>query len=56
MKINERVIVDHLQRQGAADDAAQAESDLPDQVDTGHLSEKLGCLGLDLEDLLSGGR
>ncbi len=56
MKIDKRVIVAHLRKQGAEDNAAEAESDLPDQVDTGHHATKLSDLGVHVQDLLSGGR
>ena len=52
MQIDKSQIISLLQSRGDHDKAAQAESDLPDQVDPEADAGLLGKLGLDPQDLL----
>lgn len=54
MQIDKSQIIDLLKSRGDHDKAAQAESDLPDQVDTEADSGLLSKLGIDPKDLLGG--
>ncbi len=54
MQIDKQQIIDILKNRGDHDKADQAQSDLPDQVDTDQHSEKLSKLGVDPQDLLGG--
>lgn len=53
MKIDTRVIAEHLRKQRDQDRAAKAESDLADQVDIDHHSEKLSDLSLRTASLVA---
>ncbi|MBT9257753.1 hypothetical protein KMZ32_06320 [Phycicoccus sp. MAQZ13P-2] len=55
MQIDKQQIIDILKNRGDDDKADQAQSDLPDQVDTDQHSDKLSKLGVDPKDLLDGG-
>ncbi|WP_131105874.1 hypothetical protein [Ornithinimicrobium sufpigmenti] len=52
MKIDKAQIIDLLKSQGDQDKAGQAESELPDQVDTDQHSNLLEKLGINPRDLL----
>jgi hypothetical protein len=52
MNIDKSQIVDLLKSQGDHDKAAQAESELPEKVDTDAHSEQLQKLGIDPQDLI----
>lgn len=52
MKIDKSQIIDLLKNKGDHDSASQAESDLPDQVDTDKDQGMLDKLGIDPKDLL----
>lgn len=52
MNIDKQKIIDMLKSKGQDDKAKQAESDLPDQVDTDQHSDKLQKLGVNPADLL----
>lgn len=52
MKIDKAQIIDLLKSQGDQDRAAQADSELPDQVDTDRDSGLLATLGIDPKQLL----
>jgi hypothetical protein len=52
MKIDKSQIIDMLKNKGDDDKASQAESDLPDQVDTDQDKDKLDKLGIDPKDLM----
>lgn len=54
MQIDKQQIIDMLKNRGEHDKADQAQSDLPDQVDTDQHSDKLSQLGVDPKDLLGG--
>lgn len=54
MQIDKQQIIDILKNRGDHDKADQAQSDLPDQVDTDQHSDKLSKLGVDPKDLLGG--
>jgi hypothetical protein len=59
MNIDKQQIVEMLRERGEDDKAQQAESSLPDQVDTERDSGMLQQLGIDPSDLMSrvtGGR
>jgi hypothetical protein len=53
MKFDKQQIVDLLKKRGEHDKAAQAESDLPDQVDSDQHADHLGKLGLNPSELAS---
>lgn len=55
MQIDKQKIIDMLKSRGDNDKADQAQSDLPDQVDTDQHSDKLSQLGIDPKELLGGG-
>ncbi|MFC5262850.1 hypothetical protein ACFPJ1_12110 [Kribbella qitaiheensis] len=52
MKIDKSQIIDMLKNKGDHNSASQAESDLPDQIDTDQDKDKLDKLGIDPKDLL----
>ena len=54
MNIDKSQIIDMLKQRGDDDKAAQAESDLPDQIDTDKDAGLLSKLGIDPGDLLGG--
>lgn len=54
MQIDKQQIIDMLKNRGDHDKADQAQSDLPDQVDTDQHSDQLSKLGVDPKDLLGG--
>lgn len=54
MQIDKQQIVDMLKNRGDQDKADQAQSDLPDQVDTDEHSDKLSALGVDPKELMGG--
>jgi hypothetical protein len=54
MKFDKQQIIDYLKSRGDHDKAQQAESDLPDQVDTDEHSDHLSKLGLSSDDLPGG--
>jgi hypothetical protein len=47
-------IIDLLRERGADDKVAQAQQELPDQVDTEQHKDQLDRLGVDPKDLLGG--
>jgi hypothetical protein len=53
MQIDKQQIIDILQSMGHGDKVSQAQSELPDQVDTERDSGLLSKLGIDVNDLLS---
>ena len=55
MNIDKSQIVELLKSRGDDDKAQQAESELPDQVDTEKDSSLLSKFGVDPSDLLGGG-
>jgi len=54
MQIDKSQIIEFLKSRGDHDKATQAESDLPDKVDTETDSGLLAKLGIDPKDLLGG--
>ena len=52
MEIDKQHIIDLLRKRGDEDKAGQAESDLPDRVDTEKDSGLLSKFGIDPKDLL----
>jgi hypothetical protein len=52
MQIDKSQIIDLLKSQGQDDKAAQAESELPGQVDTDQHADLLQKLGINPQDLL----
>jgi hypothetical protein len=52
MQIDKQQIIDILKSMGQGDKASQAESDLPQQVDTERDSGLLSRLGINVNDLL----
>lgn len=52
MKIDKAQIIDLLKSQGRNDDAEQAQSQLPDQVDPEQHSDLLARFGINPKDLL----
>ncbi|RCK68145.1 hypothetical protein DT076_17300 [Desertihabitans brevis] len=54
MQIDKQQIIDKLKEMGHQDKAGQAESELPDQVDTDRDAGLLQRLGVDPSDLLGG--
>lgn len=54
MQIDKQQIISLLKNRGDHDKASQAESELPDQVDTDQHSGLLDKLGLSIGDLLGG--
>ena len=55
MQIDKQQIIDMLKNRGDHDKADQAQTDLPDRVDTDQHSDKLSQLGVNPKDLLGGG-
>ena len=51
MRIDKQQIIDMLKNRGEHDQAVQADSELPEQVDTDQHSDKLDKLGVDPQDL-----
>jgi hypothetical protein len=51
MQIDKQQIIDLLKSKGQSDTATQAESQLPDKVDTEQHSDLLSKLGINLSDL-----
>jgi hypothetical protein len=51
MQIDKQQILDLLKSKGQSDTAAQAESQLPDKVDTEQHADLLSQLGINLSDL-----
>jgi hypothetical protein len=54
MQIDKQQIIDLLKNRGDNDKAAQADSELPDTVDTDEHSGLLGKLGINPQELLGG--
>jgi hypothetical protein len=54
MNIDKQQILDLLRTQGKGDQAQQAESELPDQVDTDQHAGLLEKFGININDLLGG--
>lgn len=54
MQIDKQQVIDLLKSRGEGEKANQAQSDLPDQVDTEQHSDLLGKLGIDPKELLGG--
>jgi len=54
MEIPKEKILDLLRQKGADDKVAQAEQELPDQVDPEQHKDLLGKLGVNPQDLLGG--
>ena len=52
MQIDKQQIIDMLKDQGQHTNAAQAETDLPDQVDTDQHADLLSKLGVNPQDLI----
>ncbi len=52
MQIDKQQVIDMLKNQGEHDKAAQAQTELPDQVDTDQHVDVLGKLGVNPQDLL----
>ncbi len=52
MQIDKQQIIDHLKGKGDQDKADQAQSDLPDKVDTDKDSGLLSKFGINPQDLL----
>jgi hypothetical protein len=54
VKIDRQRIIDLLRNRGDHDKADQAESELPEQVDTDEHAEKLSKLDIEIRDLGAG--
>jgi len=54
MQIDKQQVIDMLKKRGDHDQAAQAEQNLPEQVDTDQHADQLSKLGVDPHDLLGG--
>ena len=54
MQIDKSQILEMLQSRGDSDAASQADSQLPQQVDTDRDAGLLSSLGIDVSDLLGG--
>ena len=54
MQIDKQQIIELLRSRGNQDQADQAQSELPDQVDTDQHADKLSQLGIDPQELLGG--
>jgi hypothetical protein len=54
VNLDKQTIIDHLKERGEDDKAAQAQSDLPEQVDTDEHASKLQQLGINPQELLGG--
>ena len=55
MQIDKQQILEFLRNRGDQQQAQQAESELPDQVDTDQHADLLGKFGINPQELLSGG-
>ena len=55
MQIDKQQILDLLRQQGDSSKTQQAESELPDQVDTEKDSGLLDKFGINIQDLIGGG-
>ncbi|WP_374970390.1 hypothetical protein [Terrabacter sp. BE26] len=55
MQIDKQQILELLRNRGDQQQAQQAESELPDQVDTDQHADLLGKFGINPQELLSGG-
>jgi hypothetical protein len=53
MEIPKEQILQFLQERGSTDQAAQAEQELPEQVDTEQNADLLSNLGIDPQELVS---
>jgi hypothetical protein len=53
MEIPKEQIVEFLQERGATDQVAEAQQELPQQVDTDQHADLLSKLGIDPQELLS---
>lgn len=53
MKIDKSMILDLLRSRGDGDQAAQAERELPGEVDTDQHGDLLGRFGIDVGDLIA---
>ncbi len=54
MQIDKQQVIDMLKKRGDHDQAAQAEQNLPEQVDTDQHADQLSKLGVNPQDLLGG--
>ena len=54
MNIDKQQILELLRSQGKSDQAQQADSELPEQVDTDQHAGLLQKLGINIDDLLGG--
>ena len=54
MQIDKQQVIDMLKKRGDHDQAAQAEQNLPEQVDTHQHADQLSKLGVNPQDLLGG--
>jgi hypothetical protein len=54
MQIDKAQIIEFLKNRGDQDKVQQAQSELPDQVDTDQHADLLGKFGVDPQDLLGG--
>lgn len=54
MQIDKQQIIEFLKNRGDHSTAQQAESDLPEQVDTDQHADKLSQLGINPQELLGG--
>jgi len=54
MQIDKQQIIELLKSRGDHEQAAQAEQQLPDQVDTDQHADQLGSLGVNPQDLSGG--
>ena len=54
MQIDKAQIIEFLKNRGDQDKAQQAQSELPDQVDTDQHADLLAKFGVDVTDLLGG--
>ena len=53
MQLDKNLILDFLRQRGQGDKAAQADQELPDQVDTERDQNLLSRFGIDVNDLLA---
>jgi len=54
MQIDKQQVINMLKKRGDHDQAAQAEQNLPEQVDTDQHADQLSKLGVNPQDLLGG--
>lgn len=54
MQIDKQQVINMLKKRGDHDQAAQAEQNLPQQVDTDQHADQLSKLGVNPQDLLGG--